>query len=224
MAKSNHENSIFLFWKMLFWLCLKIFDLLALEYVRYALTGVSVAVGVARVAHSVVFFFIGKQSLESVVNNLLVGADKLERARLDALGTLGGVTHDKHRFAQSGSLFLNATAIGQNDIGLLHEEYETEVLERLDKEKVTQIAQILAKNLVDWLSHIGVEVHGINEINIGISFAEGLDGSADVKETIAKVLATMSGDENQTAFAVKTVDIISGTTQFIGKTRTHRLV
>ena len=110
--------------------------------------------------------------------------------------TLGGVAHDEYGFAKTWSLLLNTTRVGEDDVGLAHEVHELEVLEGFDEEEVWT-GEVFAKYLVDRLTHIWIEVHWINEIDLGILLREVLHGGHHTDEAVTKVLATMTGDEDK---------------------------
>lgn len=69
---------------------------------------------------------------------VIVGADEFDCAGFEGFRALGGVTHDKDRFAEAGSFFLNAAGVCKDDRCLTHKEYEAEVLERLDEEEIVK--------------------------------------------------------------------------------------
>ena len=84
-------------------------------------------------------------------------------------------------------------------MALLHQIHKAQVFQRLNKEHVTQPCKVLTEHFVDGLAHIGIEVHGIDKVNLRITLREVLDGSTHVDETVAEVLAAVTGDEHQFA-------------------------
>ena len=67
--------------------------------------------------------------------------------------------------------------------------------------------------------HIGVEVHGIDEIDIGMLLRQCLQSIADVVETIAEVLAAVPGDEHEATAGVEACHVVTACLQRFGKTR-----
>ena len=68
----------------------------------------------------------------------------------------------------------------------------------------------LSENLPNRFSHVGVEVHGVHEIHIGVLLAEVFHGGDHADEAVAKVLTTVAGDENELAAAVEPGDVVAG--------------
>ena len=59
-------------------------------------------------------------------------------------------------------------------------------------------------------ANIGIQVHGIYKIHIGIHLAKILHGCYHADESVAKVLAAMSGYEHQFLAVFKACYVISG--------------
>lgn len=59
-------------------------------------------------AHGLVLGLIGEQAAELTVDDVLLGADELQRAGGNALGALGCISHDEHRLSQARGLLLDA--------------------------------------------------------------------------------------------------------------------
>lgn len=54
-------------------------------------------------AHGRIFLAVGEQAAELAVDDVFVGAHELEGSRRNALGALGGVSHDEHGLAHRSS-------------------------------------------------------------------------------------------------------------------------
>lgn len=111
----------------------------------------SISVGVRRTAHRRILGLIGEQSAELAINHVLLGTHELERARGHALRTLGGVAHHQHRLAQTRSLLLNATGVGENQMACRQEVMEVEYLKGIDDVQSVEPIQFL----VSRLAHLG---------------------------------------------------------------------
>ena len=110
----------------------------------------------------------------------MVGAHEVDGTALEGFGTFGGVAHHEDGLAQAGGFFLDAAAVGEDDGGFLHQIDELQVLEGLDEEEVLSLTPALSqgegvhsrKHLMDGLAHVGVEVHRIDEIHVGVFLAQ----------------------------------------------------
>ena len=68
----------------------------------------------------------------------------MDGAALQCFRTLGGVAHDEDGLAKAGSFFLDATAVGEDDGGFLHEIDEFQVLEWSDEEEIMGLSPTLS--------------------------------------------------------------------------------
>ena len=55
----------------------------------------------------------------------------------------------------------------------------------------------LAEDLPDGLAHIGIEVHGVNKIDLRVLLRNGFDGVALMHKPFAKVFATVAGNRHR---------------------------
>ena len=76
----------------------------------------SIAVGVASVAHLGVLGLVLEEQFESLVDGLLVRADEFQGASIDAFGAFRGVAHHEHRHAVTRAFFLDSTGIGEAQV------------------------------------------------------------------------------------------------------------
>ncbi len=71
------------------------------------------------------------------------------------------------------------------------------------------------------LAHIGVQVHGINKVHIGVLLTQVFHCSDHTDEAFAEVLAAVAGDEDEFLATVEARDIVAGGFQdvdlFIGQ-------
>ena len=65
------------------------------------------------------------------------------------------------------------------------------------------------------LAHIGVEVHGVNEIYLRILLAEVFHGCDHADEAITEILATVAGDKHKPLTTIQTGYIVTGILQHI---------
>ena len=177
--------------------------------------GVAVAVGVDGLAHAGVGGGVVEQGADGAGDAVEVGADKADGACSDGLGAFGGVAHDEHGLVQAGGFFLDAAAVGEDDVAFLHQVDETQVFERFDEVHVAQVSEVGTEDVVDGLSYVGVEVHGVDEVYFRVAFCQRLDGPAHREEAGAEVLAAVPGDEHEAASARQASDVVACLTEVI---------
>lgn len=144
-------------------------------------------------AHGLVLGMIGKQSAELMVDDVLLGADELQRTGTHALGTLRGIAHDKHRFAQARGLLLDAAGIGEDEVARRHEVVEVENLERVDDVQAIEAVELLVRSLADERVH----VDGVDCLCVRMLFHHAADGAEHAVHGLAKVLAAVGRDEDE---------------------------
>lgn len=99
--------------------------------------------------HSLVLRLIGEQATELAVDDVLLGADELQRACGHTLGALGGVAHDEHGLAKTRCLLLDAARVGEDEVARGHEVVEVEYLERVDDMQAIETIELLMGRLSD---------------------------------------------------------------------------
>lgn len=144
-------------------------------------------------AHGLVLGLIAEQSTELAVDDVLLGADELQRAGGHALGALGGVAHDEYRLAQARGLLLYAARVGEDEVARGHEVVEVEHLERVDDVQAVEAVELLVGGLADeW-----VHVDGVDSLGVGVLLHHAADGAEHAVHGLAKVLAAVSRDEDE---------------------------
>lgn len=179
--------------------------------------GAAVAVGVDGVGHAAVGFRVVEEGGHFADDTAVVGADEAHCACREGFGALGGVAHHEHGLAQPGGFFLDASAVGEDKGGLLHEADERQVFERFDEVHVAEAGKVVAEHFVDGTPHVGVEVHGVDEVDFGVPLGEAFDGAAHGEEAVAEVFAAVSGDEHEAAAVAKAVEVVAGGAELVGK-------
>ena len=182
--------------------------LLPFERPYDAAASLAVAVGVDGFGHALVGLRVVEEGADFADYEVVVGAHEVDCAALEGFGTLGGVAHHENGLSQTGGLFLDAAAVGEDDGRLLHQIDELKVLQRFDEEEVAVLGEVFAEHLVDGLAYVGVEVHRIDEIDLGVFLAEVFHRRDHRDEAFTEVLATMAGDEDELASVVKAGDIV----------------
>ena len=182
--------------------------------------GVAVAVGICGAGHGFVAGGVVEQGGDFVYDFIEIGADEPHGSGFEGLGTLGGVAHHEYGLSKAGGFLLDASAVGQYYMGLFHQEDEGQIFERFDEEHVAESVEVFSENFVDGFADVGVEVHGIDEIDLGIFFGQRLYGPAHGDETVAKVLAAVSGDEHESA-TVGAPRVVSGFGELPGQCQTE---
>lgn len=167
--------------------------LLSRQHVGDPSARVTVAVGVARAAHRRVLVRVGEQARELPVDDVLLGANELQRASGNALGALGGVAHDEHRLAQTRGLLLDATGVGEDEVARGHEVVEVEHLERVDDVQAVEAVEFLVRRLADERVH----VDGVDCLCVRMLLHHAADGAEHTVHGLAQVLAAVRRDEDK---------------------------
>lgn len=163
------------------------------KHVRDALARMPITIGVRCMAHGLVLGLIGEKAAELAVDDVLLGADELQRAGGHALGALGGVAHDEYRLAQARGLLLDAARVGEDEVARRHEVVEVEHLERVDDVKAVEAIELLVGGLTDeW-----VHVDGVDRLGVGVILHHAADGAKHAVHGLAQVLAAMGRDEDE---------------------------
>lgn len=163
------------------------------KHVRDAFARMPVTVGVRCMAHGLVLGLIAEQSAELAVDDVLLGADELQRAGGHALGALGGVAHDEHRLAQARGLLLYAARVGEDEVARGHEVVEVEHLERVDDVQAVEAVQFLVCRLADERVH----VDGVDRLGVGVLLHHAADGAEHAVHGLSQVLAAVRRDEDE---------------------------
>lgn len=144
-------------------------------------------------AHGLVLGLIAEQSAELTVDDVLLGADELQRAGGDALGALGGVAHDEDGLAQARGLLLDAARVGEDEVACGQEVMEVEHLERVDNVQAVEAVELLVRRLADERVH----VDGVDRLGVGMLLHHASDGAEHTVHGLAQVLAAVRRDENE---------------------------
>ena len=142
-------------------------------------------------AHGLILCLIGEKAAELAVDDVLLGADELQRAGRHALGALGGVAHDEHRLAQARGLLLDAARVGKDEVARRHEVVEVEHLERVDDVQAVEAVELLVGGLADERVH----VDGVDCLGVGVLLHHAADGAEHAVHGLAQVLAAVRRDE-----------------------------
>lgn len=62
---------------------------------------------------------------------------------------------------------------------------------------------------MDGLADVRIEVHGVDEVDLGEAFAQRLDRAADVQETFAEVLSAVPRDQHESAALVEARHVVA---------------
>lgn len=143
--------------------------------------------------HDLVLGLIAEQAAELAVDHVLLGADELQRAGGHALGTLRGVAHDEHRFAEARGLLLDAAGVGEDEVARGHEVVEVEHLERVDDVQAVETVELLVGRLADERVH----VNGVDRLCVRMLLHHAADGAEHAVHGLTQVLAAMRRDEDE---------------------------
>lgn len=144
-------------------------------------------------AHRLVLSLVREKTAELAVDDVLLGADELQRAGGHALGALRGVAHDEHRLAQARRLLLDAARVGEDEVARGHEVVEVEYLERIDDMKSVEAVQLLVSCLTDERVH----VDGVDRLGVGMLLHHAANGAEHAVHGLAQVLAAVRRDEDE---------------------------
>lgn len=144
-------------------------------------------------AHGLVLGLIGEEPAELAVDDVLLGADELQRAGGHALGALRGVAHDEHRLAQARGLLLDAARVGEDEVARGQEVVEVEHLERVDDMQAVEPIELLMGGLADERVH----VDGVDRLGVGVFLHHAADGAEHAVHGLAQVLAAVRRDEDE---------------------------
>lgn len=172
------------------------------KHVRDAFARMPITIGVRCMAHGLVLGLIAEQSAELAVDDVLLGADELQRAGGHALGALGGVAHDEYRLAQARGLLLDAARVGEDEVARGHEVVEVENLERVDDVQAVEAVELLVGRLADERVH----VDGVDRLGVGALLHHAADGAEHAVHGLAQVLAAVRRDEDE-ARALRPVEL-----------------
>lgn len=172
------------------------------KHVRDAFARMPITIGVRCMAHGLVLGLIAEQSAELVVDDVLLGADELQRAGCHALGALRGVAHDEHRLAKARGLLLDAARVGEDEVARRHEVVEVENLERVDDVEPVEAVELLVGSLADERVH----VDGVDRLCVRMLLHHAADGSEHAVHGLAQVLAAVRRDEDE-ARALRPVEL-----------------
>lgn len=176
--------------------------------------GEAVAVGVDGVGHAGVGFGVVDEGGDFADDAVVVGADEADGAGGEGFGAFGGVAHHEDGLAEAGGFFLNAAAVGEDDGGFFHEEDERQVFEGLDEVHVAEVVEAFAEHFVDGAAHVGIEVHRVDEVDVGIFLCQALDGAAHADEAVAEVFAAVAGDEHEASAVFQPVGVVAAAEEF----------
>lgn len=152
-----------------------------------------ITVRVRSLAHRCILLYVGEQATELAIDDVLLGADELQRAGGHALGALRSVAHDEHRLAQARGLLLDTAGIREDEVARRHEVVEVENLERVDDVKAVEAVQFLMCRLADeW-----VHVDGVDRLGVGVLLHHAADGTEHAVHGLAQVLAAVRRDEDE---------------------------
>lgn len=144
-------------------------------------------------AHGIVLGLIAEQAAELAVDDVLLGADELQRAGSDSLGALGGVAHHEHGLAQARGLLLDAARVCQDEVARGHEVVEVENLERVDDMQAVEAVKLLVRRLADERVH----VDGIDRLGVRMLLHHAADGAKHAVHGLAQILAAVRRDEDE---------------------------
>ena len=144
-------------------------------------------------AHKLVLSLVREKAAELAVDDVLLGADELQRAGGHALRALGGVSHDKDGLAQARGLLLYAAGVGEDEVARSHEVVEVEHLERVDDVQAVEAVELLVRRLADERVH----VDGVNRLGVGVLLHHAADGAEHAVHGLAQVLAAVRRDEDK---------------------------
>src|SRR6266403_2828024 len=159
----------------------------------------AIAVGTVGMRHAFVFTVVVQEPHHGREDSLSIRADEARSTRLDRLRPLGRVAYNEYRLPQRRGLLLNTPGIGDDQVCAHHQIDERQVLLRLDQTDVGEVVQDRAYRLL----YVWIEVHRVDDPDIGPLSCYAPQCPAETYELLAKVLASMSRDENHSPVVVE---------------------
>src|SRR5579872_6966638 len=162
-----------------------------------ALARLAVAVGIMDRRHCAISSRIFDQVQGCRDNLRRIRADELDGTCGYGFRPLGDGTHHKYGFSERWRFFLHPAAVGQDKIAAGLRVNEIEVVKRLNKLDVWQIAEKRESR-----AHVRIAVNRKYDLHIwpGCKLRKG---GADVAKPVAVALAAMTGNENGLLVVVK---------------------
>ncbi|MOA27169.1 hypothetical protein D3C78_1480220 [compost metagenome] len=155
----------------------------------------TVAIRIVGVAHSLICIPIHQQAVQFTNDIGDVGADQLNGASSHSFRTLGGITHHQYRLAEGGGLLLNSAGVGEDDMGAAHQVHKRQVVQRLDQMDIIDTGE----QSVDRFAHVGIEVHGVNNVDVLVLLGNLHQGLADALEATTEAFPTVARYQDQLA-------------------------
>ena len=125
-------------------------------------------------------------------DGILVRADQLHGTRFHRFRTLCFFPQHQHRLTQRGPFLLDPAGIGDQQVGLTHQIYKGNIVERFDEAHVGQAAEPPSHRFL----HIGIEMHRIDDLDVG-PLRHASQRRTDTLKTIAEALPSMRRHHNQ---------------------------
>src|SRR5690606_8808808 len=131
-----------------------------LNNLNYSLGSLAVTKWIFCCGHRFIEFPILYKGSATVNYQVAVSTHQSNRSCLKSFGPLGCIPHHQHRLSETGSLFLNTSAVRYHKGTPAHKVNKGQIFKRLNQVHIRDIA----KQLPDGLLNIGIEVNRIDYI------------------------------------------------------------
>ncbi|MPM89286.1 hypothetical protein SDC9_136394 [bioreactor metagenome] len=145
--------------------------------------------------HGIVRFFIFKQFLKILIDNRLICSHKFQRSGGNSFRTFSGIAHNKNRYAERWSFFLNSTGIGKYHMRPCHNVMAVKHFNRINN----MDAITATKFFICRLTHYGIHMNRIQCFHIWMPVHHAANGTEHMVHRLAKVFTPMCSDENKAA-------------------------
>ena len=122
-------------------------------------------------------------------------ANQARGAGLDPFGALGRLAHHQHGLPERGGLLLDAARVGEHNVRAAQETDEGRVIDRRQQVHAFETAE----DLSDRLLHVGVQVHGVDQLDVAVALDQRPQGAAQLLEGRPEVLAPVRRHQDQAA-------------------------
>ena len=126
-------------------------------------------------------------------DDVLVRADDASTSCLNGFRSFGHLTQDQDRLAEGGSLLLDASRVGQDEVGVEHQEQQGEVVHRIDQGD----ARMTSEQFPDGPARTGVQMRHENDVDVVVCLGDATQSPARVGDAFPEGLPTVGGDEQQ---------------------------
>jgi hypothetical protein len=164
---------------------------------------VPIAVRGGRLRRAGVVASVVEQAGGFLDDRVRVAAYESRDASRNGLRPFRALTHDEHRLAECGCLFLNAARVRDDETGIVHQRDERRVWQRLDD--ANRVGERGHRG--DRAAHFGVGVRRIDDLDVRMGRGDSRQRLQHALERRPEILPAVRGDDDQSA-ATRARDVV----------------